>query len=217
MKITGFSPLHYHYTTRSIVRTRDQDMVCSSIHEQVQRCTLVFAFLAVVFVQFALSSAPLSREQFYGLKYLYDSTGGNYWTFRPVESAGPKWDFSDPDADPCSTPSWQALSCNSIDGTPAITSLNMYMASATAADNFGIGAPGMNLTGVLPDDVFANLTNLVVLDMHANNLRLLTNSPTDSIKHAHIRRTRAHAYIHTYIHTYMHAYIVCSVNISQTL
>jgi Leucine-rich repeat (LRR) protein len=78
---------------------------------------------------------------------LYTSTGGEYWIWH--DDLGQVWNFSDPNADPCT---WQGISC--LLNTSSIQEVALH---------------GFNLTGEIPDS-FGALTNLTLIDLATNHL-----------------------------------------------
>ncbi len=95
---------------------------------------------------------------------LYDSTGGEYWTYDGADDG--HWNFSEPQ--PCLPTPWQGLTCDS---------------SNTFISEMSLG--GFNLAGSLPGVVFVNLTQLRDLDLDNNDLsgsipESLGNLPQDT-------------------------------------
>jgi Leucine-rich repeat (LRR) protein len=103
----------------------------------------IYLVVEIVFL-FVLSNSQFPESQYEALNALYTSTGGSYWTWNGI---GNKWNFSDPNVNPC-TDDWQGVVCNYSPG-------------------FGYGIQGLqlsvhNLTGTVPETILQlqNLTNL---------------------------------------------------------
>ena len=84
-------------------------------------------------------SQEFNASEYSALKDLYDSTGGEYWTYNGATDG--HWNFSDPQ--PCVPTPWAGLTCDSSDTSLIILNLD-----------------GFNLTGSLSEEVFVNLTQL---------------------------------------------------------
>jgi len=85
-----------------------------------------------------------------GLEYLYNSTNGTYWRWRPAPEFGKIWEF--PSTNPCD---WQGITCNCADSS-----------ECAIAD---VILPGYSLEGTIPVQM-SLLTNLNSLDLSDNRL-----------------------------------------------
>jgi len=96
----------------------------------------------------------MPQPQYYGLKTIYDTLGGAQWNWRPVHTAGAKWDFTGGYElhDPCAD-QWQGVNC----------STNSTMSS--------LALSGYNLKGTLSEGVFQNFSSLLKLDFSTNSMK----------------------------------------------
>ena len=92
------------------------------------------------------------KDEVSALEEFFNSTNGGGWAWRyPLSVYGNKWNFSDPDVDPCNS-HWQGLTCTNFSTVYAL-SLASY-----------------NLNGVVPSSI-SNLSYLTSFQVKYNTIR----------------------------------------------
>ena len=94
-------------------------------------------FLAFILSDLSESITPICEVK--ALEDFFDATSGQNWDWKyPLSEFGNKWNFSDPNVNPCAS-NWQGLTCRK----------DQYM-----------DLQSYNLTGFVPSSI-SNLTQLV--------------------------------------------------------
>ena len=122
-----------------------------SLHECEGMLRHAFFFVGCLWVFLVLHpthSQTFNASEYSALKYLYDSTGGEYWTYYGTTDG--HWNFSDPQ--PCVPTPWAGLTCDYSN----VSVVKMYLS-------------GFNLTGTIPASL-GNLSQLESLDLYSNQL-----------------------------------------------
>eukprot|EP01040_Poterioochromonas_malhamensis_P024047 gene24047-29665_t len=98
----------------------------------------------------------LPTEQWFALQDLYINNGGDDWFWRtPYSSFGYPWNFTDPNANPCSSSEpWQGLACTSDCASDPceVTYLSLSDSDLYGALSLSVG----NLTGLQHLDLSFN-------------------------------------------------------------
>ena len=120
--------------------------------------SIVFVFQLCVILWLGAAEI-LDPSQYYSLKLLYETTGGNSWRWRtPVEEYGTTWDFSNRSSDPCES-LWQGINCTKS----GQSSGNTNRVVEIILEQF-------NLVGRLDEKIFVNLTSLTKLSFRTSSL-----------------------------------------------
>jgi Leucine-rich repeat (LRR) protein len=116
----------------------------------------------------SLASTRLSSIQ--ALELLYNSTQGDQWRWKNEISAGPKWSFTSPQADPCNDQNrvWQGITCSSLP--------NVCQSQLCEIESLFLSA--CNLNGTLPSQFFFQLPTLISLEISASQ-GLIGSIPSD--------------------------------------
>jgi Leucine-rich repeat (LRR) protein len=140
--------------------------------------------LATLF-QPSLTLTPSSQIQ--GLEFLFNSTNGTHWRWRPEALNGPKWTFSVPQPDPCNdkNKAWQGITCSSTPSVcrtqdceiVALTLTSYDLAGSLPANFFSMVSSltslqissSQNLTGSIPSDI-GLLSQLSQISLDSNEL-----------------------------------------------
>ena len=147
-------PRNIHTTYPRDISTKDSHTISSSwiyinnmnsfkIYRPFFACLLLISLVQWIVCE------DFNSSEYSALKLLYDSTGGEYWTYDGADNG--HWNFSDPN--PCFPTPWQGLTCDSSNTIISEMSLGLF-----------------NLTGSLPGEVFTNLPELRGLYLYNNDL-----------------------------------------------
>jgi Leucine-rich repeat (LRR) protein len=106
---------------------------------------------------FCPTFALTPSSQILGLEFLFNSTHGTNWRWKPEVLYGPKWSFSSPQSDPCNynNKAWQGITCSSppnICKTQECEIVTLVLVS-------------YDLEGSLPAEFFSKVTSLTALQI----------------------------------------------------
>jgi hypothetical protein len=105
-----------------------------------------------------VAGLTISDLEYFALYDLYNSTGGNRWTYYGYSAGqyqeGIPWDFNNASSDPCLN-QWQGVSC--------------YCSGPASCNVQQLILSGHNLVGFLPSSI-SNLSNLTHLSLAYNNI-----------------------------------------------
>ena len=106
---------------------------------------MISLHLFLAFILSDLSESITPKCEVKALEDFFDATSGQNWDWKyPLSEFGNKWNFSDPNVDPCAS-SWQGLTCRKDQNISVVKYIDLQ---------------SYNLTGFVPSSI-SNLTQLV--------------------------------------------------------
>lgn len=138
----------------------------------------VFQIIALLFFSVAVNGAvglSIPYREYNALFDLYNSTQGEFWSWREITAFGSPWDFENTSSDPCIN-QWQGLTCSSTIGSIVEIDLADYNLNGTLPGTIGdfshlrsLSLSNNSIHSFIPDTI-GNATQINHLDLSYNTL-----------------------------------------------